>query len=55
MFQAQKEAIKKTVISLLTSVKSAAANFCDSPYHLSLKVDTWTLIKRQPLKQTIIS
>ena len=33
---------------MLTREKTAAASFCDSPYHLSVKDDTCKLIKRQP-------
>ena len=43
----------KKVICRLTSEKSAAASFCDSPYHLSVKLDTWTLIKRHPTRKRI--
>jgi hypothetical protein len=28
--------------------KTAAASFCDSPYHLSVSVEGWRLINRQP-------
>ena len=35
---------------LLTNENNAATSFCDSPNHLSLREDTWTLIKRHPVK-----
>lgn len=33
---------------ILTKENTAAASFWDSPYHLSVKDDTWRLMKRQP-------
>lgn len=32
----------------LTNENTADASFCDSPYHLSVRDDTWRLRKRQP-------
>ena len=34
--------------SFMAREKTAAASFCDSPYHLSVKVDGCRLIKRKP-------
>lgn len=34
--------------SFIAREKTAAASFWDSPYHLSVNVEGWRLIKRQP-------